>query len=75
MVKQKLISVLLWQLENMDTSQADAPRVADLKFQLEKRDSTVTDLEATVDKLNVCTYGKTQALDYVMLLFRVNWKR
>ena len=38
---------------NLDESCADAPRVADLKFQLEKRDSTITDLEATVDKLNV----------------------
>ena len=56
-----------------DTSHADAPRVADLKFQLEKRDSTIVDLEATVDKLNVITMYIL--FDTEISLFRVNWKR
>ena len=47
------VSLLLWEQVNLDTSQTDAPRVADLKFQLEKRDNNIASLEATVDKLNV----------------------
>ena len=46
--------LLLWEQVNLDTSQTDAPRVADLKFQLEKRENNIADLEATVDKLSVC---------------------
>lgn len=59
----------LYQQVNLD---ADAPRVADLKFQLEKRDGVIADLEATVAKLNVCNMYKNCI---PVIVFRMSWKR